>query len=196
MCLSLSLSFSMYVCMSLSISLSVSLPLPPSSLSLSLSNLSLFLSLSLSLSLLLSLSLSLSLSFPVFLSNFFFYVSPDFSKCDSLLHSFTDLVACILDSISNLCLPSNSVAMKKVLSATHILLGTAEHSLLPVIARFSLESADADSVDYILKGLTEKLGDFLATFSGMQYFYFLIKSYYFYFLIKSYYFISLLYQLN
>ena len=180
-----SLALLLYVCVYVSFYLSICLSPSPPLLSLSLSLISLCFSLSLSLSLLLSLSLSLSLSFPVFLSNFFFYVSPDFSKCDSLLHSFTDLVACILDSISNLCLPSNSVAMKKVLSATHILLGTAEHSLLPVIARFSLESADADSVDYILKGLTEKLGDFLATFSGIQYFYFLIKSYYFYFLIKS-----------
>ena len=66
--------------------------------------------------------------------------------------------------------------MKKVLSATQVLLGTAEHSLLPVIARFSLESADVDSVDFILKGLTEKLGDFLATFSGKYSFSFLIKS--------------------
>jgi hypothetical protein len=53
----------------------------------------------------------------------------------SLLSTNPDLIACILDTVSNLCLPPNSKSMKKILEAAQTLLGTAEPPMLPVITR-------------------------------------------------------------
>lgn len=79
---------------------------------------------------------------------------------------FLELVGCILDAISNLCLPSSSTAMKKVLIATHTLLGTAECVYLPIITRHLLDAADLETVDSVLKGLRFKLEEFVQSFNG------------------------------
>ena len=56
--------------------------------------------------------------------------------------------------------------MKKVLTATHTLLGTAECVFLPIITRHLLDAADLETVDSVLKGLRFKLEEFVQSFNG------------------------------
>lgn len=74
---------------------------------------------------------------------------------------------CILESISNLCLPTKSEALRQVVEEVSILLGVADMQQLPVIVRFLLENVDTYNVEEILRNLCQKLQEFLVvTASG------------------------------
>jgi hypothetical protein len=71
------------------------------------------------------------------------------------------LVACVLDTISNLCLPAQCKEMRAVLRTATDLLGSAEPAQLPIIVHFLLGAADVASADQVLAALREHLTAFL-----------------------------------
>ena len=72
-----------------------------------------------------------------------------------------ELVACVLDTIANLCLPASSKPMKKVLRKARELLGTAEASQMPLITKFLLDCADNDNASAIISDVRTQLTEFL-----------------------------------
>jgi len=83
-----------------------------------------------------------------------------------LTQSVQELIPCSMETISNLCLPANSAALKQSVEHSLQLLASADAVLLPPIIRFLFDACNEDNYLVILPSLRASIADFLTSSAG------------------------------
>lgn len=87
-------------------------------------------------------------------------------QLQDLTQSIQELIPCVMETITNLCLPPNSKALISMVSHSLLLLASAEAPLLPPIIRFLLDACNEENSCTILRNLRSSVADFLTSSHG------------------------------